>query len=227
MPDDFDYSQPSKARRRLQSSSTDPPIITMLMIALSILFTAVYWYSEYDKNSPLRGVANAAVVPANEIWDGKYWALITAMFPHVDILHIAFNMIWIWRLGAAIEKELHPVAYLLFIVSAAVIGAGVDLCISGQTGIGMSGVGYAMFGLMWAGRGSFTSWRGLATRDNLTLFIGWGVLCIITTYLNIMPVGNGAHAGGFVFGLWHRIPCYAPRRGRFTRFHLSCYVLPQ
>jgi GlpG protein len=209
MPDDFDYSLPRKARLR---TSTEQPIMTMLLIALSVAFTAAYWYSNYDKTSPFRGIANIGVVSAADIWDGKYWALITSMFPHANLMHIAFNMMWTWRLGAAIEKEVHPVAYLFFILGAAILGSGVQLCIAGQTGIGMSGVVYAMFGLMWAGRGSFVTWRGMATRDNLNLFIGWGVLCIVTTYFNIMPVANGAHFGGLLFGLCVGFIWYAPRR---------------
>ena len=209
MPDDFDYSQPRSARLR---QSTDQPIITMLLIVLSVVFTAAYWYANYDKTSPIRGIANIGVVPAADIWDGKYWALITCMFPHINIIHIVFNMMWTWRLGAAIEKEMHPVAYLLFVIAATVLGSGVQLCIAGQTGIGMSGVVYAMFGLMWAGRGASVTWRSLASRDNLNLFLGWGVLCIATTYLNIMPVANGAHFGGLVIGLCVGFLWYAPRR---------------
>src|SRR5580658_8984336 len=120
MPDDFDYSLPRKARAR---QSVDQPIITMLLIGLSVAFTAAFWYSQNDKTSPVSGIANIGVVSAWEIWDGKYWGMITSMFPHVNFVHILFNMMWTWRLGAAIEKEMNPIAYLLFVVAAAAIGS--------------------------------------------------------------------------------------------------------
>lgn len=209
MPDDFDFSMPRRAGVR---SATEQPIITILVIAFSLLMTAAYWTSDGMKGTTWYAVGHGGVANIFQVWDGRYWALVSCVFLHANPMHILFNMYWMWQLGRAIETSIHPLAYVGFLLASAAIGSGVQIFVSGQTGIGMSGVVYALFGLMWAGRGSYPLWRGLATRENLNLFIGWGVLCIVTTYAGIMNVANGAHAGGFVFGLCVGYLWYAPRR---------------
>ena len=85
---------------------------------------------------------------------------------------------------------------------------------SGVPGIGMSGVVYAMFGLMWAGRGMYPAWGAVATQYNLRLFIGWGLFCLVATYIPALhfAVANGAHGGGFLLGLSLGFLFFAPRR---------------
>ncbi len=99
-------------------------------------------------------------------------------------------MIWLFQLGRILESTLSPVAYLAFIVSAAAVGSGCEVLISGTTGIGMSGVVYAMFALMWAGRGLYPAWAAVATRDNLRYFILWGLFCVGATWLHFMNIAN-------------------------------------
>ena len=181
-------------------------------MALSVVFTAAYWFSGSNKGSPFYSIGHIGVVSPEDIWNGHYSAMLTCIFYHGDLFHIIFNMMWTWRLGAAIERELSPLAYLGFLVGGAIIASGVQIGLTGVPGIGMSGVGYAMFGLIWGGRGNSIEWRSLASKDNRNLFIGWGVLCIITTYLNILPVANGAHFGGLLFGLCIGYLFFAPRR---------------
>ena len=128
--------------------------------------------------------------------------MVTTAFVHGGWLHLLFDMLWLVQLGRILENTLHPLAYLGFVVAAAAVGSGCELLIPPhQTGIGMSGVVYAMFGLMWAGRSAFASWASVATPDNLRLFVLWGLFCIAGTYLHFLNIANGAHVGGFLFGL--------------------------
>jgi len=65
---------------------------------------------------------------------------------------------------------------------------------------------------MWAGRGYDASWRAVATRGNLQYLVGWGLFCIVATHFHWLNIANGAHAGGFLFGLCVGYLCYSPRR---------------
>jgi hypothetical protein len=44
------------------------------------------------------------------------------------------------------------------------------------------------------------------------LFLIWGVICIFLTVTKIMPIGNGAHFGGLLFGFAVGNLFFAPRR---------------
>lgn len=205
MPDAWDFSQkPQRAGPGFQA-----PILTYLLIALSVVITVAH------------------LVPGGEpgdIWDriGSFgfaegptaapWGLLTTIFIHGSWLHLAFNMIWLLQLGRILENTLSPLAYLAFLIGAAAVGSGCQVLISGQTGIGMSGVVYAMFALMWAGRGMYPAWALVATRDNLRYFVLWGLFCVAATWMHFMNIANGAHGGGFLFGLCIGFLCFVPRR---------------
>jgi GlpG protein len=152
--------------------------------------------------------AGYGYLPLTEIWSGGYSALFTAVFVHGNpyswistLLHIGFNLLWLYALGMILEETIHPLAWALFFISSAVVASGAEIALSGNAAIGASGVVYAMFGLMWAGRQRYPHWQEAATRQNLNVFVGWGLFCVAATWLNILHVANAAHFGGLLFGL--------------------------
>jgi len=207
MPDTWDFSQkPQRAGPVMQT-----PFLTYLLILLSTLITIAYllpgaissplWY-QLGHFGLDDGARNAP------------WGLITTIFVHGSPLHLIFNMLWLYALGRTLESTLPPLVYLVFIICAAAVGSGCETLISGSPGIGMSGVVYAMFALMWAGRGLYPAWGVIATRDNLRFLIIWALICIVATYVPILHIGvaNGAHVGGFLFGLCIGFLFFTPRR---------------
>ena len=47
------------------------------------------------------------------IANGQYWRLVSAMFLHAGLLHIAFNAYALWIFGSVVEQELGRVRFLL------------------------------------------------------------------------------------------------------------------
>lgn len=210
MPDDFDYSQPVSRNRVLNGST---PILTMALVTLCVVLTGAYWIAPTDNpGNPLYKLVHVILLSPSQIWDGHYLGLFTSFFIHLDLMHLVFNMYWTWKMGTTLEMTIAPWKYLLFVVVATMVGSCCELLISGQTGAGASGAGYALMGLLWAGRGYHDSWRKLATRENMQLFLVWGVLCIVLTAMHTFPVANGAHFGGLLFGLAVGHLFFAPRR---------------
>ena len=211
MPDTWDFSRP---RQRQADPLAQTPTLTYLLVALSVAITGAGLVSGGQPGSLLNRIGSFGYASPEDIWNGRLWGLITPVFIHGSVFHLLFNMIWMVQLGRLLERSLPPAIYLLFLVAAAAVGSACELLLSGQTGIGMSGVVYAMFGLMWAGRGMYPAWASIATRDNLRLFIGWGLFCVFATYFHILGlnVANGAHGGGFLFGLCIGFLFYSPRR---------------
>ena len=42
---------------------------------------------------------------------GEYWRLLTSMFLHVNLMHIAMNMLALWSLGRILEPELGAIYF--------------------------------------------------------------------------------------------------------------------
>lgn len=208
MPDTWDFSQ---SRRRQADPLASVPILTYLLTALSVLITGASALGSLGGPLIAR-LGTFGFADAQDIWNGHLWGLVTPVFIHGGVLHLLFDMLWLVQLGRILERTLPPVVYLGFLVTAAAVGSATELLVSGQTGIGMSGVVYAMFGLMWAGRGAYPVWGAVANLGNLRYLIGWGLFCIVGTYLHFLNIANGAHVGGFLFGLCIGYLFFSPRR---------------
>jgi hypothetical protein len=98
-----------------------------------------------------------------------------------------------------VEAWMGSLRYAGFIVLVAA-GSSATSFLASEHGIGLSGVVYALFGLLYALRRD----KGFAAEQVhpqiVRLFVGWFFLCILLTYTNIMPIGNVAHGAGAVLG---------------------------
>src|SRR5678816_3023082 len=97
-------------------------------------------------------LARWGYLPPHRIWEGAWWSLVSSAVIHLALWHVAFNVYWLWELGGAVERVLGPVRYLGFVLASAFVSSAVQLAVSGTTGHGASGVGYALCGLMGAAR---------------------------------------------------------------------------
>jgi rhomboid protease GluP len=140
------------------------------------------------------------VLPAESIWRGHYWALITSAFVHFAIWHCAFNIYWWWTLGSVVEREIGSRWYLLFVLAAAIVSSSFQMAFSDDTGIGASGVVYALFGLMWPLRQQVPQFKTALTSNTIQLFVGWMLICILLEATGAWQLGNAAHISGFLFG---------------------------
>jgi membrane associated rhomboid family serine protease len=175
------------------------PILTWLACAICVIV-----FSGLSGKGPLESWDSAAkwgYYPPGAEWDGKYWALLTSVFVHIELWHLAFNLYWLWFLGGRLEKAIGSIRWLAFFLTAAIISSGIQLGISGAGGIGASGVVYAIFGFMWAARNHFDAFRESLPKQTIVLFVAWLFICLVTTFLNIWQVGNAAHFSGMLFGI--------------------------
>lgn len=179
---------------------------TVTLCLLCVLITLAHSTSGASDGTAWSRLGHFTDVTPFDIWNGKHFPLFTSMFLHSDftqglgITHLLFDVIWLYQLGCLVELSIGPVWYLLFIAAAAGVGSCAELAWSSDVSIGASGVVYALFGFMWAGRYRYTEWQALATKYNLQIMIGWGVFCIAATYFGWMNIANGAHFGGLAFG---------------------------
>jgi len=176
-----------------------PPPITSLLCALCVaVFIGLTVRGDGQSWDRLGAWGYA---PAERVWDGAYWTLVSSAFVHLAVWHLAFNVYWLWVLGGPVERVLGPARYLGVVLGAAAVSSSVQLAASGSTGHGASGIVYALFGLMWTSRKTVPAFTDGPATKNAPLFWIWLVGCIVATQAGVADIGNGAHVGGLVFGL--------------------------
>lgn len=146
-----------------------------------------------------------------QIRKGEFWRLITPCFLHKDLLHILFNMLWLWYLGRPIEERIGPFRTLLLTLVAGVGSNTIQYFMSGPFFIGYSGIVTALAGFIWM-RERVAPWEGYplnrATILFLLFFIGAIFVLQVVAFLiqifssyNFAPnIANTAHIAGAVIG---------------------------
>lgn len=155
---------------------------------------------------------------------GELWRLVTSAFPHSDILHLAFNLYWLWVFGSLIEQVYgHLKTAMLLILFA--LGSGALEFAFGVGGVGLSGVGYGMFGMLWVLSKRDERFRDAVDGKTIQLFVIWFFFCVATTILHIFAVANIAHAAGAILGALTGFAIVSPHRRHLAVAAISIAVL--
>ena len=124
---------------------------------------------------------------------GFWWQLITAIFVHVNIIHLLFNTFWIYVLGCRVEKIFGKIPYLAVYFLSGLFGNILTLLILPPLTIS-AGASGAIFGIF----GALIMFEGVRGR-------GIFVALIYAFLIFMMNVGFGinivAHLGGLIVGL--------------------------
>jgi GlpG protein len=131
------------------------------------------------------------------IQQGQVWRLITPIFLHGGLLHLLFNMWWMYDLGTLVETQLRTLRYVALLLVIALVSNVSQYVASGPYFLGMSGVVYGLFGYAWV-RGRLDPTCGLYLRPDIAIWMmGWFVLCLVSPQMN---VANTAHGAGLACG---------------------------
>jgi GlpG protein len=154
---------------------------------------------------------DALTLSVEAFW-AQPWRLVTSTLPHGDALHLIFNVYWLWSLGTLVEKELgHSRALLLIAIFAAGSAAAEYAVFEG--GIGLSGVVYGLFGLLYVLSRRDRRFADAVDARTTQLFVVWFFFCIGATIANILRIANVAHGVGAALGLLAGL-AIAGRRGQ-------------
>jgi rhomboid protease GluP len=185
------------------SSTTNEsrPKIPWVTLVAALACFAVYFGLMSEKELSWATMAKWGVAPGATIWNGFYWPLLTSVFVHVDLWHVAANVYWLWVFGSLIERRLGAIRYALFFTVSAFVSSSFQLAASDDTGYGASGVVFAMYGLLLPLRSHWPEARAALPMSWIGFLNMWLVGCVLVDYLGVFEVGNTAHFSGLAFGL--------------------------
>ena len=142
------------------------------------------------------------------IRSGQVWRLVTPMLIHWTVLHLVFNLYWLWFFGRMIEPRRNGLFFTAFILLAAILSNTAEALWATRGSFtstdlysafgGFSGVNYALFGYaLLLSRLRPSEGIGVDKQTSIIL-LGWLVLCM-TGFVG--PIANAAHIAGFLVGL--------------------------
>ena len=171
-------------------------------IGLLAIGVTIAWWTKFDI-SPL--------IESPMVRRGEIWRVMTSIFPHVSSLHLIFNLYWLWVFGTLVEGVYGHLKTLALILLFAAGPNALEYAFS-VGGVGLSGVGYGLFGLLWILSRRDERFRDAIDGRTVQLFIVWFFICIALTVADIMAVGNIAHGTGAVLGILTGFAITLPER---------------
>lgn len=181
------------------------PVVTTVLIAINVLiYIALPLVPDgaayYDM-----GVLTPAALLA-----GEWWTLLTSMFLHSGLMHIACNMISLYYLGVMCERVFGKMKFLLLYFLSGIAGGLAYVAVNlaaGDVMAGAVGASGAIFGLFGA-----YGYLLLRERKNNKLFVykpsasdvqAYIVMLVANLAIGFSPgsnIANEAHIGGMVCG---------------------------
>lgn len=206
-------------------SGRTPYVVYALMAANIAIFLSYAMMSE--EQAFYRVYASWAIIPARISHGGGYETLVTSMFLHGGILHLAGNMLFLWIFGDNLEDEMGHVRFTLFYLATGVCAGLLHVIAAPASPVPTVGASGAIAGVM----GGYLLLYPKARVDILLILIvffrvfavpAWLMLGVwlalqflggIEADANAGGVAYWAHAGGFVAGLILTVPLWLRRGG--------------
>lgn len=184
------------------------PNVTLAIIAINIV-VFIAWYT-----LPMQTMVEHFLVSLAHVQAGHYWVLVTSVFSHNMLLHIAINMFVLWSFGGVLENLLGGKRFLGFYLTAGIVASVSHVVTStwllgrppDSAALGASG---AVAGLLLLFSLMFPRHRilifGVLPAPAMVAalaFIGidlWGLFAQFEG--GGLPIGHGAHLGGALAGI--------------------------
>ncbi|MFH1313454.1 MAG: rhomboid family intramembrane serine protease [Candidatus Eisenbacteria bacterium] len=172
------------------------------------------------------------LVPSAFLGRGFIWQIVTYMFFHGSVLHILFNMLFLWMMGSEIERLWGGREFLKYYLITGG-GAGlVNVLVQPRSSIPTIGASGAIFGLIIAFAMAFPDREILLyflIRIKAKYFaVLVGVLELVALFLMpSAPIARFAHLGGLLVGFVYlrRTHLGQPVKRKISQWHQEASVL--
>ncbi|MHB8900040.1 MAG: rhomboid family intramembrane serine protease [Thermoguttaceae bacterium] len=159
------------------------------------------------------------------VWSWELWRPMTTTLLHGSLIHVAFNVYWLMTFGRVLEPYFGSGRYLGVLCLLACTSTMPSFLANNWStaldeqvsGVGLSGVVYGLFGILWIGQRFRRSFQEVCSAEVIQTFVAWFFFCIVLTYLEILPIDNVAHGVGCAVGLLYGEALFEPTRRLFWR----------
>jgi membrane associated rhomboid family serine protease len=168
---------------------------TMVLIALNVVVYMITVAQGGGINLPGGTLFSNWALQGLAVSNGDWWRLVTAMFLHGSLLHLAFNMFALYWLGTMIEQALGTPRFLLVYFVSGLAGSAGALWFSSAFAVTVGASG-AIFGLI----GALLILEYLATGSLMGQAL---VLILVNLALTfaVPGISIGGHLGGLAGGI--------------------------
>lgn len=210
---------------RDHNPSSRTPYVTYALILLNL---AMFALTEPWLGGNVQLWIRGALYPVAVTHGANMWGLVTHMFLHAGVLHLAGNMLFLWIFGDNLEDQMGHFGFLVFYLACGIAAAGAQIWADPSSGVPMVGASGAIAGVM----GGYLLLFPKARVDVIAIIIilikrftipawvvlmAWFGLQLFSTYSTFgadSGVAYLAHTGGFVVGLVLTLPLLLRRGGR-------------
>ena len=188
-------SRISSGMRRTAFEGTGA-LVTKALLAINIGVYVITAAQGGGLNNPGGSLFLRWLLYGPAVANGDWWRLFTSAFLHANVIHIAFNMYFLWFVGSAVEQALGRGRFIsLYVVSALAGSAGALVWTPNAPTVGASG---ALFGLLGA---------ALILERQRNYVLGGSAMGLIVINLILSFAISGISIGGHVGGLIGGILC--------------------
>ncbi len=198
-----------------------PPLTLTLAILAAIVSLLSGFMAPRENNTWGRTIINelsfvepSALVasrgdPAASLKRGELWRVITPIFMHGSILHLAMNLMLLVSLGRLTERIQGTPKYALFVLMLAVFpnllqGLSPEWMRGSPNFVGISGVVYGLFGYIWIRSKLHPEMGIVIPMPMVVIFVGMIVLGLTVGLANVIPgwrLADLCHLGGLLVGI--------------------------
>jgi len=215
------YTEREVFHDRMDYWSPSTPVIWFLLVANIGIFLLM-WLARYRHGTPWMptmlgwgkgpGVMLDAMIRSVQLvhWGsndgrltlhGQSWRLLTSLFLHGSMLHLAFNMLALWQVGQLVERIFGSVRFVgLYLLSGIAGGLASVLWNPHVNSVGASGAIFGIIGGLFAFIGRQNSGVPPTVVADLRGAIGPFLLFNIAAGFLYPHTDNAAHLGGLAGG---------------------------
>lgn len=208
-------SAPSTARQVITALQRVPMTALVVVAAVMVFLLQSVWGMQVESLlaivpiTSIEGQWWAGALVQDTLLSGQWWRLLTPVFMHFGMMHLTFNLVWIWVFGRQVEWIDGAWRWLAFIVLWGVVSNVTQYACGSAWFGGLSGIVYGVMGYVW--------WNARYNARSGYQIPPWLLsLSLVWVLLGMLPIpeswgwpqmGNGAHLGGLVIGVITALVC--------------------